>query len=232
MLTHGEWLSLAAGIEASGVCLVVVAGVGAALSSWRDALDVTRPETVSGELDRRLADKARDDAILAAWKERNPLPPAPTSAWSPTEGDSVKIRAARELWGNLSQARRPTLREAVEALPDGAEIMVSKGPVMDWSGKIIISDPAERAAILARQTGVNHPLASAKPSSEEMIAKYGDQYDAWFAELFGNLKVRDVPTFCPDTTAERAKAPLEAAKVAVPEPDVYAWRSVAEVLGR
>jgi len=201
MLTHGELMALAAGIGASGVCLVVVAGVGVAMSSWRDALDVTRIDPGVSELQRRAADKARDDAILAAWKERNPLP-APTSPWSPTEVDSVKIRAASKLLGNMQQAR-PTLREAVEGLPDGAPIQIA--------------------------------------TKRELRLITGE--------------------FCPDTTAERARAALEAAKMGVPdqtalkrawdrlslspaslmcdpdefvdpEPDVYAWRSVAEVLGR
>ena len=164
MLTHGEWLSLAAGIGASGVCLVVVAGVGAAMSSWRDALGVTRPETVSGELDRRLADKDRDDAILDAW-------------WSSQAAGMAAARPAsepiRSMMGGLQQAR-PTLREALEALPDGAPIQIAT----ERQFRLIVGD------------------------------------------------------FCPDTTAERAKAALEAAKVAVPEPDVYAWFDPEKGRGR
>ena len=36
--------------------------------------------------------------------------------------------------------------------------------------------------------------------------------------------------FCPDTTAERAKAALEAAKVATPERDPYQWHKVSDLL--
>jgi hypothetical protein len=38
--------------------------------------------------------------------------------------------------------------------------------------------------------------------------------------------------YCPDTTAKKAAEALEVAEIAARAPDVYAWRSVEELMGR
>ena len=89
------------------------------------------------------------------------------------------------------------------------------------------AQPTLRSAVEALPTGVPITVRSSEFSFATPPTV------TWYNEDEGTFRYEKVdPVFCPDTTAERARAALEAARAAVPEPDVYAWFDPEKGRGR